>query len=439
MFKTFKEFLASNDLDHEGFEAKTKEEQLVLLKKYNVENEKALKTLSEKVDSGISKEQMEAMKVELKKTHELEIKTVREDSRENALAIQKLLKGFTGGAPTQSDSAQISKFIADNIDEIKAIKSRGAGMIEFTTKAVGAITTGSATNPDGIPELVGTQVAPAGNVNLRGSIVDQLVTMFQTDLAAYPYTETVPKDGDYTFVAEGASKPQIDFKIETRYAEPVKAAAHIVLTDESIKDVRGMQDIANNYLRAKHDLKRQNGILFGDGISPNPKGATVYGRTFVAGAMATAVVTPNFMDIVNACITDIFTTHNYTDEMPYLANLVMVNPVDFYLQLVSAKDLNGLPLYPQAGLFNRVTIGGATIVPFEDIPAGDIFVADLSKYKTTNYVPYMVRIGFINDQLITNQFTMVGESRFHAFVEKLDEQAFIYDSIATIEAAITAL
>ena len=299
------------------------------------------------------------------------------------------------------------------------------------------MTTGSATNPDGIPELVGTQVAPAGNVNLRGSIVDALVTRFNTNLAAYPYTETVPKDGDYSFVAEGGEKPQIDFKIETRYAQPVKVAAHIVLTDESIQDISGMQDIANNYLRAKHDLKRQNGILFGDGISPNPKGATVYGRTFVAGDMANEVVTPNFMDVVNACVTDIYTTHNYVDEMNYMANIVLVNPVDFYLNLVSAKDANGLPLYPMAGLFNRVTIGGVTIVPFEDIPAGKIFVCDMSRYRVTNYIPYTVRIGWINDQLITNQFTMVGESRFHAFVEKLDEQAFIYDDIATIKSAIT--
>jgi len=153
--------------------------------------------------------------------------------------------------------------------------------------------------------------------------------------------------------------------------------------------------------------------------------------------MANEVVTPNFMDVVNSCVTDIYTTHNYVDEMNYMANIVLVNPVDFYLNLVSAKDANGLPLYPMAGLFNRVTIGGVTIVPFEDIPAGKIFVCDMSRYRVTNYIPYTVRIGWINDQLITNQFTMVGESRFHAFVEKLDEQAFIYDDIATIKSAIT--
>jgi len=79
-----------------------------------------------------------------------------------------------------------------------------------------------------------------------------------------------------------------------------------------------------------------------------------------------------------------------------------------------------------------------TIIPFEDITAGKIFVADLSKYNISRWEGYTVKIGWINDQLITNQFTMVGESRFHAFVKKLDEQAFIYDTIATVKAAIAS-
>ncbi len=433
---TFPIFLEKKGITLDAFESKTEDEQRALLKEHNTANEKTLEELENDVNNKVSKEEIEAFKKELETTHKREIKAIEEANSKRALEITKALREIKGGA-TQSDVNQVAKFIADNAEEIKNLKSQGHGQIEFTTKAVGSMTTGSATNPDGIPELVGTQVAPASNVNLRGSIVDALVTRFNTNLAAYPYTETVPKDGDYSFVAEGESKPQIDFKIETRYAQPVKVAAHIVLTDESIQDISGMQDIANNYLRAKHDLKRQNGILFGDGISPNPKGATVYGRTFVAGDMANEVVTPNFMDVVNACVTDIYTTHNYVDEMNYMANIVLVNPVDFYLNLVSAKDANGLPLYPMAGLFNRVTIGGVTIVPFEDIPAGKIFVCDMSRYRVTNYIPYTVRIGWINDQLITNQFTMVGESRFHAFVEKLDEQAFIYDDIATIKSAIT--
>jgi hypothetical protein len=120
-----------------------------------------------------------------------------------------------------------------------------------------------------------------------------------------------------------------------------------------------------------------------------------------------------------------------------MANLVMVNPNDFFIQLVSAKDKQGLPLYPSASLFNQVNIGGVTIIPEESITAGKIFVADMSKYNTTDYEGYNVTIGWVNDDLIRNQFVILAESRMHAFVKKLDEQAFIYDDIDTIKTAIT--
>lgn len=349
-----------------------------------------------------------------------------------------------------SQDKKIAKFVAENVDEIKKIQKAGHGVIEF--KVVGDMTAGnavvtsggivgtagSATNPDGIPALVGVQMAPPTRVNLRNAIIDSMVNRFSTSLAAYPYTESVPKDGDFSFVAEGGSKPQIDFKIETRYAQPVKVAAYVHLSEESVQDIPGLQSIATGYLRSKHDLKKQNGILFGDGTSPDPKGATLYGRDFVAGDMANKVRFVNFMDVVNAAITDIYTTHNFQDEMPYQANLVLINPIDFFTELVSAKDERGLPLYPSASLFNRVVIGGVTIMPEETIPSGKIFVADMSKYNVSDYMGYTIKIGWINDDLIKNQFVIVGESRFHAYVKKLDEQAFIYDDIETIKTAISA-
>ncbi len=154
--------------------------------------------------------------------------------------------------------------------------------------------------------------------------------------------------------------------------------------------------------------------------------------------MANKVRFPNFMDVVNAAITDVFITHNFQDEMPYMPSLALVNPVDFYTELVAAKDERGLPLYPNASLFNMVQIGGVTILPEEMIPAGKIFVADMSKYNVSNYLGYRVKIGWINDDFIRNQFVILGESRFHAFVKKLDQIAFIYDDIETIKAAINA-
>lgn len=434
-FMTFALFLTEKGITDEDFNNKSSEEKVALLKEHAKGQEDYLETI--KAQGEASAEEINKLQAEIDTINKRSLSELTEAVSKQGVAITKVLDQLKGNVSLGASMEQkIHSWIEENADKIRQIKSAGHGLIEFATKVVGDMTTGSATNPDGIPELFGVQNAPATPVNLRGAIVDPLVTTIATSSSVYAYTETTPKDGDFAFVAEGTLKPQMDFKIETRYAEPVKIAAYEVMTEESVTDIPNLQAIATDLLRKKHDIKRENGILFGDGIAPNPKGATSYGRLFVAGAMATSVQTPNFMDVVNACITDIYTTHNYQDETPYMANLVMINPVDFFINLVSAKDLNGLPLYPMASIMNRVTIGGVTIIPFEDIPTGKIFVCDMSKYNVTNYVGYSVRIGWINDQFITNKFTMVGESRFHAFVKKLDEQAFIYDDIATIKGAI---
>jgi len=382
----------------------------------------------------------ELLKTTISDTVKAELKQAKEDLDKATKAIEDLqekvneLKDANGGqTQVKSLREQLAEQIAEKAEEIKATVK--GGFVEIEIKAVASVTTASGANTSP-PAITGVQQAPLSNVNLRNVNVLSLTTNMNTNQSAYAYTEAEPKEGGFDYVAEGGTKPQIDLKWTTRYAQPVKVAAWMKLTEESVQDVANLESVAYDFLAKQHALKTARGILFGDGTSPNPKGATVYARAFSAGAMATAVTNPNFMDVVNACITDVFTTHNFTDEMPYMANLVMVSPTDFFLNLVSAKTTDGLPLYPTASLFNQVVIGGVTIVPDELIPAGKIFVADMSKYNTTNYLPYTVKIGWVNDDFIKNQFVILGESRFHAFVKKLDEQAFLYDDIATIQAAI---
>jgi len=413
----FLKFLETKGYNKDSFATLEVEKQAELQNEY-------LGTIEEKADNALTQEQLTEAIKKAKEDMAGEIENQITDKMKDNSSIDTL-------------ENQLKTALVEKHEDIK-VAFKNNGVVEITLKAVGNITTASGTNTSP-PAITGTQQAPLSNINLREIGVLPLTTNLNTTLAAYPYTEAKPKDGDYTFLAEGGTKTQIDFSWDTKYATPVKTAAWERLTEESIQDVAGLESVARDFLFRKHNLKKSKGILFGDGIAPNPKGATTYGRTFVAGDMALAITNPTFMDVVNACVTDIATTHNYTDEVPYMANLVMINPIDYFIQLVSAKDGFGNPLYPTASLFNQVSIGGMTIIPEESIPSGKIFVADMSKYNTTNYMAYTVKIGWVNDDFIKNQFVILGESRFHAFVKKLDEQAFIYDDIATIKDAIAAV
>lgn len=390
----------------------------------------------------------EALDKKLKKSDEA-LQQMREKgaSKEEVLKLHKKVKkqakliekfeSMVKEKAIQTTLSQFKEFLVENQDELKNIQKTKSGTVEFVVKAVGSITTSSGTNQQTAPVNRSTEL---GSFNLRNdNDLLSLCSVTQTDQDSHKYTELLPKEGDYTFLAEGGTKQQIDFKWENRFETPRKVAGYVVLTEEAMTDISRLMTVAEEYLRKKHDLKKVDAIFFGDGVGENPKGATTYGRTFVAGPMALAVQKPNFLDVVNAIATDVLMTNNYTDEAPYEVNVTMINPYDYYIQLVSAKDENGLTLYPQAGILKRVVIGGNVIMPWVKMPSGKIFCADMKKYHVSNYIPFSIRLGWVNDQFITNQFTMLGESRFFSYVKKLDEQAFVYDDIATVKSAITAV
>lgn len=376
---------------------------------------------------------------ELKKVQENIEATIKNNQTETSKTIDEIknlvteIKNVQMGGITED---AILEAIKGKHEDIKKVFEQKSGVVEIELKSVGAITTASGTNT-GVPAVQGTQNAPLGNVLLRNIDILGLFSRFRTNQASYPYTEATPKDGDYGFVAEGKLKPQIDFKWETLYATPHKIAAHMVLTEESVTDIANLESVARTYLREKHDLKKAKGLLFGTGTNNEPKGVSTYGKPFTAGALALKIEKPNFMDVVNSAIVSVRNRRDYEDQLQFTPNLVLVNEYDFLINVISAKTAEGTPLYPTASVMNALVLGDTIIMPSIDIPAGKIFVGDLKRYNITDYVGFTIRIGWINDQFVTNQFTMVGESRFHAFVKKLDENAFLYDNIDTIKQAIT--
>lgn len=326
----------------------------------------------------------------------------------------------------QSFNDSLNKAIADNAQRIKDAYTNNQRVV-LDVKSVATITTANSTIEGSVPVYAGTQVAPPANANLRTDSVLPLCTTFNTNMAAFPYTETLPKDGDFSFQTEGSAKSQIDFTTETRYAEPKTNAAWEKLTKQSVEDIPFLQSVATDLLRRKHDIKKSKAIV-ADVIS--------LATSFTAGSLADTVVNPNIMDVINAMITKIASTHNYTDEADYMPNVVLISYIDFFKEFVAAKDDLGRPLYPNAALFGMLTIGGMMVIPDRDITVGDIFVGDMKVYNVSNYVPYSVSIGWTNTDFIQNQFVILGESRYHAFVRQLDKIALMKGTIATIKSAL---
>lgn len=377
------------------------------------------KKLSEAQENGATKQQ---------------IVDIHKQIEDQGAAIEEFVNSHREKQQITFESA-VEKAIVENKEKIQQAYKNG-GQVEIKIKAVAPITTGSGSNATTPSHLFHSDLS---RIDLRNdSALISLADVSNTNSPNYSYSEVEPKEGDYDFVAEGAKKPQIDFKWRNRFASPVKIAAYEVLTEESVTDVAGLRNIATTYLKDRHDFFKANNIYKADGSGIKPKGAIEYGRAFNPGGMADAFApgTVTLLDAINAAATDIYTNPPFSDGQPFLPNVALINPLDFFLHVVSAKDKNGLPLYPQASMFNEIKIGQMIIRPWLGIDEGDVLIADMKKMKVINYVPYSIRIGWINEQFIHNQFTMVGESRYYQFVKNFDEGAFIYDSIDNIKSAL---
>ncbi len=342
----FKEFLKSKNISEDQFNEMSADEVAKLQQDFYNEQFKNIATQKDLLN----------LKEEIKKMPNSEQVKELSDKLDDVLAKQKEQQGFFN---TETIEQQVHKFIDDNKDKIKEIHEKQSGVITLeVNKTVGTITTTNAQNVDPTG-LSGVQQAPPAKANLRENAILNLETSFKTNSASFPYTETVPKDGDYGFVAECEKKPQIDFETQTRYATPKKIAAWMELSDESVQDIPMLQSIATDLLFKKHNIKKAKGILNGSGTNKEPKGATKYGRKFNLTKLKASVEDPTFMDVVNSVVTDIATTHNYEDEIPYVANVVMVNPIDFFKEVVSKKrefdlsdcDIRQKTLYFYRGFF----------------------------------------------------------------------------------------
>lgn len=324
----------------------------------------------------------------------------------------------------------VKKAIEEKLDSIKSFIHSKRGEVElYVQKAVALVTTanvadGTIANQN-ISNVNGADESNAGNI-LRGTWIETYSSVSRIARAFYSYVDWKPKEGDAAVVTEGGTKPQIDFQAVTTQVAPTKVAAFEYLTEESITDIDELDSVAREILLGKVMLKRQATIL--SYVNSN---ATAY---VAGGALSGKVDTPNLFDVVKAVATQIYMTENYTDDPKAIANVAFVNPYDF-AEFQLSKNADGSYILPQFAQMDGV-LAGIKFIENPDITAGHVLVGDFKKLNIKNYIDYSVRLGVVNAQFIDNEFTMVGETRYFAYIKNLDTKAFVDATIATVIADI---
>jgi len=136
---------------------------------------------------------------------------------------------------------------------------------------------------------------------------------------------------------------------------------------------------------------------------------------------------PNDIDAILAGIAQLESLNFYPDSL-------VLNPVDKW-RISMLKDLSGaylLPLIAQDGTF-RIT--PLNIITSNKVAAGKYLMGESGLWKVEREEPRL-RTGLVNDDLIKNRFTIVGEIFFLSYVPSNNEGGFLLGDFNEIKEAL---
>jgi HK97 family phage major capsid protein len=229
--------------------------------------------------------------------------------------------------------------------------------------------------------------------------------------------------------SEGAEKPESAITWVEKMLKIEKIADTIPVSMEALNDVSFIEGEIRRLLSTNLQLKEDEQLYNGDGLSPNLQGVYDVAPEFTAYS-GPAIDFPNFFDLVAAMKATIS-----NGNVKYNPNVVLVNPIDaIAFRLVKGADEHYL-LPSIVGGGNSVF--GVQIVESGQVEQGTLLMGDFSYGTIYDLQGATIDIGWVNDQFITNQMTIRAEKRLGLLIREVDEDAFL--KVTDITSAIALL
>lgn len=358
-------------------------------------------------EQGISKEKLEKMSESLKKQGEM-LTSLKERG-----GLTPQYKGLRGAFEKNYDKLVDAIKGQKSGFSIKAVDEHDEGKIQTTANSIsstsGAVLIDSVENNNGLfLKRRGRQyIHDIANV----TVVDEVPE-------TYTYTEEGDEDGAIAIVSENGLKPQVHLKLIRNQVNAKKAAGVIVVTEELMK-WRSRVWAAIQRLFTDKVWRDYEKLLTTDMIT----NATGY----VGTPLDDTIESPTDFEAVIAAILQLETLNFHPD-------VLVLNPADKW-RLSMTETKNGtfiLPYIQNGGEFGL--LGLRTIVTTE-IEAGTFILGESSTWFIEEEAPQL-RTGLVNDDLIHNRMTIVGEIFFLSYVPSNNAGSFIKAKFTDIKEAL---
>jgi len=393
--------------------------------KFNEDTETLKKETQSKVDAAveqakkglISPEQLEAATKaateELSKTITAQEQILKAQGDKINGLIEAQKKPFSG-------MEQIDEVFKSNAPKLKEMYKAGTGFIEVSLqgKAVDSIANSiqSMTTPPGSPYAPGISNTPLTVYDIlrNQQFVSSYTDNGNTDVSRLAWINETSLIGAPALVLEGAPKPltQRTFQVETSIAK--KIAAGLQITEEFDTDLPYLSSQVKTLLqldlvRAFDDQIQADVIANATPFAFNVAGIGGYDLSRLQG------------NIYDATLWDALTAMGLFPRINnFIPNVSLINPITWG-KMQMGKDTVGRYNYPSDDLISRINaqVGNKLFPDYA-------LVGDMKQFKVMIYKDFVLKMGWINDDFIRNQFTVVAEVRFHDYISTARKKAIVY-------------
>lgn len=338
----------------------------------------------------------------------------------------EILNGLKNVIEVKGESqTNLVEILKPHMDDIAKMRKDGTGFIRIDFKDIKNLKTvtsiGNSVQPMAAPPTspyapgISNEALSVYDIIRNPLFVSNYVDTASTDLSRMAWINETSLVGLPALVLEGAPKPSSYRTFQVMYSQAKKVADYIQITEEFDKDLNYLANLVKSLLQMDvaraYDLQIQADLIaaatqlnFTTPLGPNgltiaPYKGAILDATYwdALFAMGTAVRLANFVP-----------------------NVSLLNPIT-YGKMVMSKDLYGRYNVPPEEMVQQINPKQGNNV-FADYA----LVGDLKQFKVFIYEDFSLKIGWINDDLIRNQYTIVSEVRFHDFISTARQNAIVY-------------
>jgi len=351
-----------------------------------------------------------------------EVTAIKESIDELAL---KLLGLETKGDNT-NETDTLKSVLEAKKEDLATLKTNRSGSVQFALKAVGAMT--FATNVTGqMPQA--EREAGITRIQRRSPYLLELVNVGSIMSNLWEWVEQKLPEGGAAMTGEGLAKSQADFDLVLASATVKKVTAYIKVTKEMLDDIALLRSEIDQELTEIINLKIDEQILSGDGLTVNLAGIQLNAVAFAAGAFAVNVVTPNNADVLRVAA-------NQIENALFTPNYIIMNPTDI-ARLDLDKGTDGHYVYRPLTNSYGLQVSGIPVVSNTGMAVDNFLIGDFTKSGVRFKEGITINVGYENDDFTKNFVTILAEARLVHRVKSNHYGAFVKGVFSTAKTSIT--